>query len=364
VLLDAVAQALKVTLTASFDGVSLMADVRVLGAAELPVLVSLTPPAANVAPTGTVELTVTLDIPAPAGGTVVALSLDPANAGTIPPTVTVPAGMLSASFDYVDGGVVMGATVTATLDAQSFMSTLTVLQVQGGLVINEVDYDTIGTDNDEFVEIYNGSGAPVNLADYALVLVNGSNNTVYLDLSLAPAGMLADKQYLVVGSSTVMAAAGALKIDFAAASNNVQNGSPDGIALVNVTTSTLVDALAYEGAMTMASIPALGTVSLVEGTALPVRSRTATWSPARSRACPTARTPTTPASIGSSAPRPPQARSTCPEKARLRRSRFPTAVAGPLSLTFPSRTVHQCCCAGGRTGSAPRNTVVFLRRTP
>jgi hypothetical protein len=47
------------------------------------------------------------------------------------------------------------------------------------LVINEVDYDNVGTDTQEFVEIFNGTGAGVPLADYAVVLVNGGNNLEY-----------------------------------------------------------------------------------------------------------------------------------------------------------------------------------------
>jgi hypothetical protein len=65
---------------------------------------------------------------------------------------------------------------------------------------------------------------------------------------------------------------GALKLDF---TSPVQNGltsgsgAPDGIALVNTTTSTLIDALSYEGPMTSVTIAGLGPVSLVEGTVLP-----------------------------------------------------------------------------------------------
>ena len=47
------------------------------------------------------------------------------------------------------------------------------------LVVNEVDYDNVGTDTQEFVEIFNGTGKSVPLADYAVVLVNGGNNLEY-----------------------------------------------------------------------------------------------------------------------------------------------------------------------------------------
>ena len=57
-------------------------------------------------------------------------------------------------------------------------------------------------------------------------------------------------------------------IDAGAVSDTIQNGAPDGIALVDGNTNTLVDALSYEGGMTSVDLPGVGTVSLVEGTVL------------------------------------------------------------------------------------------------
>ena len=271
VLLDGLASSISVTLTATYNAVSLMAAVRVLGATDMPVLQSLTPASSVVAPGGTATFTVTLDLPAPVGGSSVTLALTPANAGAIPATVVVPAGQLSATFDYVDGSTVTSASVTATLDASTFSSTIDVVAQMGGLVINEVDYDQIGSDNAEFIEIYNGTSAPINLTGHALVLINGSNSATYATVDLGPAGTLAAKGYLVVGAATVTVPAGVLKLGFAGAADQVQNGAPDGIALINKATGTLVDALSYEGAMPMATVTGLAAkVSLVEGTLLPI----------------------------------------------------------------------------------------------
>jgi vibriolysin len=181
---------------------------------------------------------------------------------------------------YVDGSAETCAISTAQagtyyvmLNAYSTFSGLTLTgSYTGGtpgtghLVINEVEYDEVGTDNGEFVEIYNGTSAPVNLSGYSLVLVNGGTSTTYLTQSLSAAGTLAAGQYLVVGNPSVTAAAGALKVNFVSGNDKIQNGAPDGVALVNG--STLVDALSYEGSITAASITDVGTVSLVEGTAL------------------------------------------------------------------------------------------------
>ncbi len=56
------------------------------------------------------------------------------------------------------------------------------------LVVNEVDYDNVGTDTQEFIEIFNGTGKSVPLADYAVVLVNGGNNLEYSRTMLADGG--------------------------------------------------------------------------------------------------------------------------------------------------------------------------------
>jgi len=265
---EGTAQVASVTVSATLGPNTLNAAVRVVDPSEVPVIASLTPATPRVVPGGAVTLTVTLDLPAPAGGVVVPLALQPVGAGVIPATVLVPERQLSATFDFVDGRAVSSATITATLGA-STASSVVAIGSGGGLVLNEVDYDNVGTDTAEYVEILNAGPTPIDLTGYQLVLVNGSGNAVYKTYELGP-GTLAAGQYLVLGSQSALASvpAGVATISFGTGSDYVQNGAPDGLAIIN--TNTLVDALSYEGAMTMVTISGLGTVSLVEGTMLPV----------------------------------------------------------------------------------------------
>ncbi len=113
------------------------------------------------------------------------------------------------------------------------------------LVINEVDYDQIGADANGFVEIHNTGGQAADLANVDLVAVNGGDGAEYGRVALT--GTLAAGAYLDVAIE-------------------LQNGSPDGIALIEG--STLLDALSYEGAITAATIGG-ATFNLVEGSALP-----------------------------------------------------------------------------------------------
>jgi hypothetical protein len=134
------------------------------------------------------------------------------------------------------------------------------------VVINEVDYDQPGgTDSDEFVEVRNGGSTAINLNGLSLVFVNGANSLPYLTVPLGPAGTLGPGGYVVVASGTVTVPGSVPVILFAGASGNVQNGAPDGIALVDTFGNLLVDALSYEGSITATDL-GFGPVSLVEGT--------------------------------------------------------------------------------------------------
>jgi Lamin Tail Domain len=113
------------------------------------------------------------------------------------------------------------------------------------LVINEVDYDQAGTDADGFVEILNAGDAAADLANVDLVAVNGGDSAEYTREQLT--GTLAAGGYLVVAIE-------------------LQNGAPDGLALLEGT--TLLDALSYEGPITATTIGGQ-TYNLVEGTVLP-----------------------------------------------------------------------------------------------
>ena len=114
------------------------------------------------------------------------------------------------------------------------------------LVINEVDYDQIGADANGFVEIHNTGSQAADLSNVDLVAVNGGDGAEYGRVALT--GTLAAGAYLDVAIE-------------------LQNGSPDGIALIEG--STLLDALSYEGAITAATIGG-ATFNLVEGTVLPI----------------------------------------------------------------------------------------------
>ena len=260
-----VADANPVTVTAQLGLQMLTADVRVLGTAEAPTTVTLSPADAAVAIGGTVQFTVTLDVPALVN-TQVALAVNPANAGTLPANVTVPAGQISATFTYQNQSTSGTATVTATFNGNTSNATVTVSTGANHLVINEVDYDNPMTDTAEFIEIHNPSTAAISLAGVQVLLVNGSGNTVYRTIDLT--GSLAANGYLVIAGANVTVPNGVTKVDFGVQQDALQNGAPDGIALINNTTHVLIDALSYEGSMTMVDLPGFpAPVSLVEGTA-------------------------------------------------------------------------------------------------
>lgn len=138
-----------------------------------------------------------------------------------------------------------------------------------GIVLNEVDYDNVGTDAAEYLELFNPSGASIALAGRQVILVNGATNAPYQTIDLSPLGSLGAGKYLVIAPDTVSVPSGVLQLDPLWSQDQLQNGAPDGVVLVDSVTKTVLDAIAYEGAITAATLPDFpAAVSLVEGTAL------------------------------------------------------------------------------------------------
>ncbi|WP_188443396.1 proprotein convertase P-domain-containing protein, partial [Planktosalinus lacus] len=108
--------------------------------------------------------------------------------------------------------------------------------------INEIHYDNAGADADEAVEIAGPEGT--DLTGWSIVLYNGNNGSVYDTENLT--GTFADQNN---GFGT---------LNFPI--SGIQNGSPDGIALVDDSNS-VIQFLSYEGAFAAVDGPAVGMMS-------------------------------------------------------------------------------------------------------
>lgn len=109
--------------------------------------------------------------------------------------------------------------------------------------INEIHYDNAGTDTGEFIEIAGPAGT--DLSGYSIVLYNGANGLSYNTAALS--GTIPNQNN---GFGTV---------SLTYATNGIQNGDPDGIALVQG--GTVIQFLSYEGVFTATNGPANGMVS-------------------------------------------------------------------------------------------------------
>jgi hypothetical protein len=134
-----------------------------------------------------------------------------------------------------------------------------------GLVLNEIDWDQPNADDAEFIEIYNGGASAAVLDGISLLLINDQGVTYD---AIALTGTLASGGFLVVADPMVIVDPGATAVVMGA-SWSIQQG-PDGIALVDMTSSSLIDGLSYGGDIGMVPIgPLMTMVSLVDGTPTP-----------------------------------------------------------------------------------------------
>ncbi len=110
--------------------------------------------------------------------------------------------------------------------------------------INEIHYDNASSDVNEAIEIAGAAGT--DLTGWSIALYNGSNSSVYNTISLS--GIITDQQN---GFGTIVEIL---------PSNGLQNGAPDGLALVD-NSNAVVQFLSYEGVITAVDGPASGLTS-------------------------------------------------------------------------------------------------------
>ncbi|MBT0608698.1 hypothetical protein [Aequorivita echinoideorum] len=110
--------------------------------------------------------------------------------------------------------------------------------------INEFHYDNIGTDSGEFVEIAGPAGLDLN--GYRIILYNGADGTSYDSFQLSG---------IIDNESNSYGALGFTR-------PNIQNGSPDGIALVKTSNNQILQFISYEGAFSASNGPAQGASSI------------------------------------------------------------------------------------------------------
>lgn len=127
--------------------------------------------------------------------------------------------------------------------AISFLSQ-SLFAAHAGVWVNEFHYDNASTDQGEFFELAGTAGT--DLSGWTLELHNGSNGSVYNTISLS--GILGDE---VNGF-------GFATVDLP--TNGIQNGGPDGFALVD-NNGSVVEFLSYEGSFTTNQGAAAGMTS-------------------------------------------------------------------------------------------------------
>lgn len=118
--------------------------------------------------------------------------------------------------------------------------------------INEIHYDNSGADSGEGFEIAGPAGT--NLAGWTVVLYNGSASQLNVYATVNLSGTIPNQQ---AGFGTL-----------AFFQPGIQNGSPDGLALVDAG-SSVIEFLSYEGSFTAVSGPATGMTSVDIGVSEP-----------------------------------------------------------------------------------------------
>ncbi|MFV2103752.1 ExeM/NucH family extracellular endonuclease [Micromonospora sp. LOL_024] len=139
-----------------------------------------------------------------------------------------------------------GVLVTATALVLSGGTAAVAAPVPTTPFISEIHYDNVGTDSGEAIEIEVPAG--YDLTGWQIVLYNGANGAAYNTRTLS--GTAPDAGAVVASYPT----------------DGIQNGSPDGVALV-APDGSVAEFLSYEGTFTAAGGPANGLAGVDLGVA-------------------------------------------------------------------------------------------------
>ena len=161
--------------------------------------------------------------------------------------------------------------LTLTLVAAAGLSALTIgtLQAQGGpaQLPGQADVSRVEAGTYKVDSAHSMVGWKLNhfgFNDYFGIFGDVSG-TITAD----PANPTASKVDVTIPIASVTVPSAALKLDPLWTQDEIQNGGPDGVALVDTVKGGVVDAISYEGSITAANVSGLpAPINLVEGTAL------------------------------------------------------------------------------------------------
>jgi len=183
-------------------------------------------------------------------------------AGTSLPSGAVAGGLTTAKSTTVSG--------LAIAPGDSFGLRVTFTPGSGGGVapadvfVNELHYDDLGTDQNEFIEIAVAPGFTGTAADIDVVPYNGSNATAAVTYSITPHGSEINLASSFVAGNVVN---GYRLYSLTTGTDGIQNGERDGFAIVDKRNGHVLQLISYEGGFTASNGPAAGMTSVSIGVA-------------------------------------------------------------------------------------------------
>jgi hypothetical protein len=172
----------------------------------------------------------------------------------VPATVTVPANTLAAQVHVLAApGATGNGSINATLGASMVTCNVTIsnLPVTTHVVISELQVAGTAGANDEFVELYNPTNAPIDISGWRVQYKSATGASYQTEVTLPAGATIASHGYYLIGSGGSGGYSGTVAADFlrssglafAAAGGHVRIG-PSNITTA-VTDPAAVDTLGY-----------------------------------------------------------------------------------------------------------------------